>query len=364
MDIRTKLALALVSVALLSMLSLGGFAYRLSSKLLQEISERQLDALAETKQQDIIGLVEAWRNDVRLIGSRTQLRIRLRDFQRDNDPDAATDIERIVTDAQRSAPTIRRIAIFDPDGNAVAIAGSANAAPAATQDDGNREPRFAGVSLADGTPEVVFRSLISVDDDVIGSLEVVIDASEVDDLAHNYRGLGETGETLIFARRPDGGLLLLHGLRHADDSAQATAELPAYLSAVFSTNPAAVMTDVEDYRGERVWAATRYIDDVDWGLAVKIDTREETARARTLRANLIDLGLALAAFAIVGGTLLGFYLARPIRNLARVIERVRQGETSVRADASAEDEVGLLAETINSYLDHVAPRNSDAGPDD
>ena len=67
MDIRTKLALSLVFVSLLSMGLLGSFAYQTSSSLLQEISLRQLDALAESKARDLLKVNEGWKNQVRLI---------------------------------------------------------------------------------------------------------------------------------------------------------------------------------------------------------------------------------------------------------------------------------------------------------
>ena len=75
MDIRTKLALALVSVSLLSMLALGTFAYQATSALLREVSERQLDALAESKQRDLEKVVVAWRDRVELIRSRRRERV-------------------------------------------------------------------------------------------------------------------------------------------------------------------------------------------------------------------------------------------------------------------------------------------------
>ncbi len=62
MDIRTKLALALVAISLVSMLVLGSFAYQTTAELLRQVSERQLDALAESKQRDLEKVIEGWRD--------------------------------------------------------------------------------------------------------------------------------------------------------------------------------------------------------------------------------------------------------------------------------------------------------------
>ena len=84
MDIRTKLAIILISVSLGSMWLLGFFAYQNSASMLQEISERQLNALAESKAQDLQKVIESWSDRTRLVSSRTQLRLSLNQYNQGN----------------------------------------------------------------------------------------------------------------------------------------------------------------------------------------------------------------------------------------------------------------------------------------
>lgn len=353
MDIRTKLALALVAVALTSMFLLGSFAYKVSADLLQQISERQLDALAEAKEQDLAGVLDGLRSDVRLIRSRTQLRIELRALQAGTDPQAPQDIRRILDDALTSGTDVKRITLFDRQGSPVASAGSAPPAPTLTMDLDDTEVRYAGLFVAD-EPHLIFHSAVVLDGERIGGLETIFTAAKLQALAANYRGLGERGETLIFARRGTDDFVLLHAPRHPGEGPIWDTP-PDYVRAAVAGEERLFTRGVRDYRDEPVWAATRYLPEPRWGLVVKADVEEETARARLLRGQLIDLGLALGAFAVLGGTALGFYLARPIRELAQVIERARQGDASARANAASEDEIGLLAETLNDYLDAYGP---------
>ena len=72
-----------------------------------------------------------------------------------------------------------------------------------------------------------------------------------------------------------------------------------------------------------------------------------------LLETLLDLGLSIGALTILGGTLLGFRLARPIRELAHVVDLARHGDASVRAAAHGDDEIAFLARSVNDLLDQT-----------
>jgi PAS domain S-box-containing protein len=360
-DIRTKLVFALVAVSLGSMLALGAVAYTVAGRFLRENSLRQLDSLAEAKKQELDNVFQGWQERVSLIASRTQLRLSLSDFYRMGSPAERERILRILGDARRATATVRRLTIYDIDGHPVAstAAEGAEGLPslqASRLPDGEL-PVYGGIISSDEDGLLVgFMAPLWLEGEQIGALHVRLAAEELVDVTRNFIGLGETGETLLVLPVDGANARLLRSERPQSDGSpgpvrleplDAAAELAmAGTEDVFSAG-------LIDYRGESVWAATRYLPQVGWGLVVKFDTEEERQPIREFRSYLTRLGLSLSAFAILLGIVLAFQFARPINALAVVANRIRAGELEARAETASQDEVGLLARTFNQMAEEL-----------
>ena len=93
-------------------MALGAFSYDATRSLLRSIALRQLEAVAESKKQDLERTIVGWRDRVQLVTSRTSLRESLRDFKRDHDEALLARMEGILGDAIRSAESLRGISIY------------------------------------------------------------------------------------------------------------------------------------------------------------------------------------------------------------------------------------------------------------
>jgi PAS domain S-box-containing protein len=365
MDIRTKLVFALVAVALGSMIALGGFMYWFVNRQLKETRLGQLDGLASSLEEGMDEIAAGWEDRVRLIASRTELREILLANNLAGSPIARARVRRILTDAETAEPTVESLAVYDAEGHFVGSAGWG------TETD---LPEELGELL---TPEddVVYQGVLSPEGDqfrvayaaaltsdgttagaLVGVLLVRLNAMPLVRLTRRRAGLGMTGRTLIAIRADDGAVHVLQGTEVGAPPSWEEVELggpsdPVALA--MSEAEGAYADGITDRRGQPVWAAVRYLPETRWGLVVKIDAEEALEPVDTYGKTLTDVVISLAALAIVLGTFLGLRVAKPIHELATAAERIKQGDLSVRAPVTSQDEVALLARNFNQMAEEL-----------
>ncbi len=367
MDIRTKLVFALVAASLGSMFAFGAVVAPRVEGYIRDGTLEQLDELAEAKRETLRWIIAGWRDGADLVASRTQLRASLDNYARSGGSAPVDRIRTILNDAITASRSLTLLEVYDVDGDPVASVTRGAVAHLPALDEpltppGDGQALYVGVAFTDsGSPQVGFQSRMMFDGRTIGSLLAVFDAHELVALTAPRHGLGETGETLILARDGMGVLRTLHPTRHDPGkggaivlSGEAGGLGERSLSG--ATSPAA--EGITDYRGAEVWAATRAVPEVGWGLVVKEDRAEAMRVAEEFRAWLRRTALILSAFAILVGAALGLRFALPIHGLAEVANRIRKGDMDARADAAREDEVGVLARTFNQMADELQERMS------
>jgi len=352
MDIRTRLALSLVSVSLLSMALLGAFAYYTAEGLLQEITVRQLDALAEGKKRDLEKVQEGWRDRVEL------MKQRVISSSGRGDSSSRNDLSRNLGRILSSVDNVSGLRVLDAVGSPIGESGEFPTGYVSPKTINPDPVKYLGTFFSPKTGIQVIYSI----DMVLGPhgpviMEVVVDGKALQSVTNDYTGLGETGESMIFKSEGEGDILVLNEVRHVIDEKPSMhipkAEASVFMIETLAQRPGVFIEDAQDYREVEVWVASRFIEDLAWGIIVKVDAEEERQRSVQLRSAMMDIGIALSAFAIIGGTLLGLYLARPIHNLAELVQRIRLGESDLRAEVKGDDEIAYLSESLNELLEHV-----------
>jgi methyl-accepting chemotaxis protein WspA len=223
---------------------------------------------------------------------------------------------------------------------------------------------------------------------VRGVLALGLSPAPIWQMLSEYAGFGETGEIVAAARLTDisfdhagspspgsGGaprdtataLIVTAPLRHRPDAAFSLV-LEAGKDPASGVRQAAEGTRgfgrAQDYRGERVVAAWRYLPSYRWGLEVKQDAEEASRTGMFQRWAItavaaLTLAGVVAAASIVSGT-----ISRPIAGAVSAARRVAAGDLRVdgapaegvpadaapaggtRADSAATDETEALAHAI------------------
>jgi len=368
MDLKTKLAFALVSASLLSMAALGYFTHLSAEDLFLEDSRRQLNALAESRKNEIDGFFSRWNEEVYGLVGRIQSAQLTRRQLDTRDATSMESIARILREVEASSGSLRRVTLFDVQGNALLGTEGAELEAIATvpEDD----VVFSGIQEEpDRSTSVVLHAWLTLNEERVGLVEAVFDTDSLDRLVGYTPGIGETGETslVVPTRRDrtdpsanDDAYFLMGSLSDGVEGKSARrslAEAPTATSAALRGEEQ-VFAGVVDHRGHEVIAATRFLPGPGWGLVVKVDSAEARQRPDRLLANMRDLGVSLAAFATLGGILFGLHLGRPIHNLRQKVDRIRHGELGLRLDVQGEDEVAFLAQSLNEFMDQL-DRSSD-----
>jgi len=187
-----------------------------------------------------------------------------------------------------------------------------------------------------------------------GVVVAVSDAHEILSIAKQYEGLGNTGETVL-VKRVDGGDALFLTPTRFDPSAALTRTVSASQVNVPAPHAVAgeelIFTNAVDYRGVKIFAATRYISSVGWGIVAKIDQSEALAPVRRLGELFALIILVAGIFVVFISISMSRSITRPINQLTLFVRKVAEGGNLQQSVVvTSKDEVGTLGAAFNNMI--------------
>jgi PAS domain S-box-containing protein len=173
----------------------------------------------------------------------------------------------------------------------------------------------------------------------VGVLVAHLNLERIDRIVLERSGLGETGNTYLV------GLdhRFLHARLNEGLAPGAGASSVGIDAALAGQDGQALYVD---YRGQPVIGLYRWLDEHDAALLVELGQDEALAPARQLALLIAAVGLASAALLAFGIWFIARRVTRPILALASTASRVAAGDLDARADITAQDEVGTLADAF------------------
>lgn len=348
-------------IALVPLLTLGVTAGIAQQRVLTERVSDDLGALADAQAARVSLLGAAATDGVRLVASRTQLRVDLAEVVAGE----RTDLGRIVDilhDARDATSGLRQVAVTDPagrviattDGDALPDLSPTQAAQLAADPDTVRSRIVPGPH---GNRWLATTALV-LDDAVIGAAITEFDLAGVAEVTRRSATDAPCLVTTLFHRDEAGEPAFLVppvttcGTEPSVDTALLDATDVTAAAAALAGDER-LLTDTTDHLGRAVFAATRYLDELDWGLQVTVerDVLLAPVTDATRMVAIAVLGAALLAVVLAG--LLARRLSRPLNELRQIAVAVRSGARDVRADADATGELGDLAAAVNEMTTAV-----------
>ncbi len=361
MRIRSKLMLAFLAVSLPAMILISLLFYSNEQKTLTRQIFNHLESVASIQQNRIQAISDQNIVRLKLVASRTQLRVSLRDFYNDGKPEHTDRIKRILADTQIALADFKKIFILLSDGTVIV----------------STDPEIIGINMSKieffirGQTEfrgdyfflnknrkvmTYLSGPLILDNQLLGVLVIESAVENIISSVSDYTGLKTTGETILARPIENGNARLIMPTRF-DPHAALKLSIPKdwFETPIIGSGDgkSRMLSGVMDYRGVPVLAVTRYIEELDWGIAVKIDQAEAFAPVFKMR-NIIVLLIAGAALIIVAISIyLSKNITRPISRLTQATRNISNGNYSAQADESTKGEIGILARGFNSMTTNL-----------
>ncbi|MDH3944616.1 MAG: HAMP domain-containing protein, partial [Anaerolineae bacterium] len=183
---------------------------------------------------------------------------------------------------------------------------------------------------------------------------------------------GETGHSILFDNT---GLVIYEpGEMAAEESSDL---LAAGVREHFTNSPSHYMTAVDQHGEDALFGhtllfaappsegsleGTKYqleswisnaINDLGWAVVVRQATYESLAAVSQLGYNIGYVNIAIIVLASLMGGYFARSLTQPLTKLSETAEKLGQGNLDARVDIPSDDEVGLVARTINQMADQI-----------
>jgi signal transduction histidine kinase len=326
-------------------------------QLLKNEILRELEIVANLKEKNFQDLFDHNIEKLKLVSSRYQLKVELDKYN--NNVDNKTYSQNIISQIINSIkPAIKRfedIMILDPSGKVVASTNYTYVGKIHINDQFFIDAKNQNnISILFKDKDKKLKSYLAGplihNNKFLGVATVIYDLEDFISMLKAFEKLTSTGEIILASKDNNGDALVINPLRFYPEAAlnltisKNQSDTPTIQSLLKNENS---FTETKDYRGIPVLSVTRYIDELDWGLVVKIDKTEALASLENLKYITILIGVLVGISIIVASLILGNSFSNPIQKLRNVMQDVAKGKFDSKIDVKGSDEIEELAKQLD-----------------
>ena len=110
---------------------------------------------------------------------------------------------------------------------------------------------------------------------------------------------------------------------------------------------------ITSVNGENLTVTSRQYPRMDWIYLIVSPYTDISRQVLTPLSQMIVIGAASILFALLSASIISLLISRPIYSLNRTIQKIAEGDLSIRHSELTNDEIGALALAFNSLLDRI-----------
>lgn len=357
MSIKTKLTVLFIALAILPMFFLGAISLSNFQKALIDETLLRLVAISAIHKERIGSYIKISFERLGNITSRLQIKIETARFIEDENEESRIFLINTLKSTQKEIPGTISVSIVGLNGQVIASTdqNSINQPLKSKQvfDRGLIKNEVAILEKQANGYISIYQTGPLIDNNNRPFAVVVIKSSSdgLFDLFKENTGLGTTGEIILAKRNEFGDGVIINPLRF-DQNAPLTRIIDKNNKSRPITKALdkieGIFADTLDYRGKEVYSSTRYLQDLDWGFAAKIDKSEVLAPVISLRKSFTALLIIVSLICAVLAYLTAKNLSDPIKELTLVAAEISKNRfISSTIDIPTNDEIGHLSRSFN-----------------
>lgn len=336
MTTRIRLIIISLLIAIVPMALIGILSFYNSQQLVTSQTLEKLDAVSSAQEARVLEVLDAAKNRLEVLSKNENLPALVSLNQ-----EASQSAKEFLAESKSDLKDFNEIFILDTNAKLVASSNEE-----VVEIDFSREDFFnkgkAAVNLytlkildEEGRPLLYISAPITSNEELLG---VLVGSYNPEVLSTTIKlfttGLGDTGETVLVAKdNSENAVYITSNKFDTHPSAKRKIDKGAVrvadIQALFKNED--TFTEAFDYRGEVVFAATRYIEELDWGLVTKIDRSEALATATVLPKQIQLVGavtlLLVLTLAWGASESIFHFMSKPIKE---ALDALRASESRLK----------------------------------
>jgi signal transduction histidine kinase len=348
----------------------GLFTYTEMEQTIKSEILKKLEIVAKLKEKNFQDVFEQNKEKLNLVSSRYQLKVELDNYNTNSNKINKIASQKIMNEILNAIkPEVTKfedIIILNLSGRVVASTNDTYIGTIHTNDtyfiEGKKQNNVT-ILYKDKNQELksYLTGPLVLNDKLLGVVTIFYNLGDLLSMFKVFEEQVATGEINLVMKDSNGDALIINPLRYNPAGSlnltvsKDKVDTPIIQSLLKNEK---IFPESKDYRGVDVLAVTRYLENLGWGLVVKMDKVEAFAPLENLKYVTILSGILVGVAIIITSTFLGNSISRPIQKLRDIMNEVAQGKFDSKIDVKGTQEIEDLAKQLEVMRFNISNTNT------